>query len=319
MWDTDTNWIRPLGSGGLTTSAITMGASPLGSMPHLYGTDVPERQAIDTVLTVFDSPIRAIDTSNNYSDGDSERRIGAAIEERGGLPGDFLIATKVDARADDFSGSRVQQSLRESRERLGLETLPLVHLHDPERFPFEVVSGPGGAVEALVELRDRGEIGQIGLAGGNVHEMSRYLALGVFDALLIHNRWTLVDRSATEIRQQALDRGVSVLNAAVYGGGILAGAASSTYGYAEAPRELLDAIDRMRAVCDEWGTDLRTAALQFSLRDTQITSTIVGMSRPERIDDCLRAAQVVLDEEFWGRIEELVPPRRLWLDFRGLG
>ena len=163
-------------------------------MPRLYGRDVSSDEGVATAYAVLQSPIRFIDTSNGYSDSESERRIGEAIAASGGLPDRFVVATKVDARGRDYSGDRVRASVAESRERLGLDYLPLVHLHDPENFDFDEIVAPGGAVDALVGLKEAGQVGSIGLAAAPSRRW-RYLALGVFDVLLVHNRWTLLDRS----------------------------------------------------------------------------------------------------------------------------
>ncbi|MBO3089291.1 aldo/keto reductase [Cellulomonas dongxiuzhuiae] len=309
-------WMRPLPGTGLTVSALALGGSPLGSMPENYGHDVSPERGIDTVREALGSDIRFVDTSNGYSGGESERRIGAALTAVGGVPPGYLIATKVDPEGSDYSGERVRRSVLESRARLGLDHLPLVHLHDPEFHEFDDITGPDGAVEALVELRESGAIGAIGLAGGRVQEMARYLALGVFDVLLVHNRWTLVDRSAGALITEARAQGMGVLNAAVYGGGILARGpgAPATYGYRPAPPQLLEAVEAMRRVCAAHGTDLATAALQFSLRDEQLASTIVGMSRPERVSETLAAAAAVLPDELFDELETLVPPSDTWLD-----
>ncbi|WP_395244889.1 aldo/keto reductase [Agromyces sp. MMS24-K17] len=312
---TDPGWLRPLGDTGITVSALTLGGSPLGSMPWLYGAEVPERRAIDLVRRVLDSPVRTIDTSNGYSDGESERRIGAALAEAGGKPDDVVVITKVDPKGGDYSGERVRQSVRESKERLGLDTLPLVHLHDPENFAFEEMTAPGGAVDALVELRERGEVGRIGLAGGPIPEMRRYFALGVFDAVLVHNRWTLVDRSAGPLIAEAQAAGVPVINAAVHGSGILADPVNVTrYAYAPANEGVLAAVAAMHAACVRHGVDLAAAALQFSLRDPGIATTVVGMSRPERLDETLVAASARLPEDLWAELEALVPEPRWWLE-----
>jgi len=309
-------WLRPLPGTGLTVSALALGGSPLGGMPENYGHDVSPELGIDTVRAALQSDIRFIDTSNGYSGGESERRIGAALTATGGLPPGYVIATKVDPEGGDYSGERVRRSVLESRSRLGLDRLPLVHLHDPEFHEFDDLTGPDGAVEALVELRDAGAVGAIGLAGGRVQEIARYLALGVFDVLLVHNRWTLVDRSAGPIIAEARSQGMGVLNAAVYGGGILARAPGGTasYGYRPAPPPLLEAVDEMRAVCARYGTDLRTAALQFSLRDERFAATIVGMSRPERVAQTLAAAAAALPDDLFDELETLVPPSGTWLD-----
>lgn len=309
------DWLRPLPGTPLTVSAVCAGGSPLGSMPRLYGREVPTDQGVAVARAVLESPIRFQDTSNGYSEGESERRIGAAIREVGGLPADFVVGTKVDPLGRDYSGDRVRASVAESRERLGLDVLPLVHLHDPENFDFEEIARPGGAVDALVALKESGQVGSIGLAGGRVQEIAKYLALGVFDVLLVHNRWTLLDRSAGELVAEAVDRGMGVLNAAVYGGGLLVPRpAISTYGYREAPPEILAAVAAMRDACARHDTDLTTAALQHSLRDPRIASTIVGLGRPELVEDTLRRAATPLPDELFDELASLLPPRSVWLD-----
>ncbi|MGY4644116.1 aldo/keto reductase [Cellulomonas sp. URHB0016] len=309
-------WIRPLGGTDLQVSAVCLGGGPLGSMPRLFGRDTPAEDGIATVLAALHSPIRFIDTSNGYSDGESERRIGAALAQAGGLPADVVLATKVDPDGSDYSGDRVRASVQESRERLGLDHLPLVHLHDPEFHDFAELSAPGGAVDALVRLREEGTVGRIGLAGGRVQEIARYLDLGVFDVLLVHNRWTLLDRSAGPLIEEALSRGMGVLNAAVYGGGILASQSGgpTTYGYRPAPPEVLDAVEQMRRVCAAYGTDIATAALQFSVRDERISSTIVGMSRPQRVAETVDLATAPVPDAIWPELEALLPPSHAWLD-----
>lgn len=305
-----------LGSTNLKVSPITLGGAPLGSMPANFGYEVSEREAIDLVCAVLDSEIRTIDTSNGYSDGQSEERIGKGIAEYGGLPDDVVVVTKVDAKGTDYSGDRVRRSLHESRQRLGIDPLPLVHLHDPEFHDFSELTAEGGAVAALVAARDSGEIGHLGLAGGNVHEMARYLELGVFDVLLVHNRWTLVDRSAGDIIARATELGVAVVNAAVLGGGILADSSgtNTSYGYRPATAATLASIARMREVCRAWDTDLATAAIRFSTREPRISTTIVGISKTGRIESTIEAATADLPDEFWNELELLVPTAENWLD-----
>lgn len=312
------DWLRPLGGTGLAVTAVCAGGAPLGSMPENFGYEVSEHDAVDLVRAILASPIRFLDTANGYSQGRSEQRIGRGIDLTGGLPADFLVATKVDPRDGDFSGDRVRQSVRESRERLRLATLPLVYLHDPEFHDFSTMTAPGGAVDALMRLRDAGEIGHIGLAGGDVHEMARYLELGVFEVVLVHNRWTLVDRSAAALIERADEIGVAVVNAAVYGGGILARprGTSTSYGYRPASEATLTAIGRMADVCERWNIDLATAALLASLRDGRIASTVIGFSKPARLQRIVVAAATELPEPFWDELEQLVPAPENWLDFR---
>lgn len=311
MMPGEPGWLRPLGNTGLTVSALALGASPLGNTTGRDG----EEAAVELISRVLDSPIRVIDTANGYGDGESERRIAAAVRARGGLPADVLVATKVDPRNGDYSGERVRESVRESKERLGVSSLPLVYLHDPEVADFGDLTAPGGAVETLIRLRDQGDVGCIGLAGGPVPLMRRYLALDVFDVLLVHNRWTLVDRSATPLLAEAWERGVATVNAAVYGGGILAEPARfDTYCYRPANAAVLSAIQRLDLLCGRWGTRLRTAALQFSLRDPRFATTVVGLSRPERLEGVLADAAAELPEAFWQEAESMLPAPEHWLE-----
>jgi len=310
-------WYRRIGRTPLVTSTIIAGASPLGSMPDLYGYDVGESAAVDFVSALLRSPIRAIDTSNNYGAGTSERRIGKAIELAGGVPDDFSVITKVDRAGDDFSGARVRESFRESMDRLSVETVPLLFLHDPDAFDFGYMASTGGAVDALVQLRDEGRAGAIGVATGDTRLLHRYLDLGVFDVILSHNRFTLVDRSADELFTRAVELGVGVLNAAVYGGGILARPGeSATYSYRPASRELLAAIAAMDAVCARAEIDLATAALQFSLRDPRVDATVVGITSERRIASLIASAGVDIPSAVWDELERLVPPASTWLDAR---
>jgi D-threo-aldose 1-dehydrogenase len=312
--------LRPLGGTGLHVGPITLGGGPLGGMPETFGYDVDAADAIEMIGVALDSGIRTIDTSNGYGDGRSEQRIGRALADyrsaRGALPDDLLVITKVDPRDGDYSGDRVRRSLAESAERLGISPLPLVHLHDPEFHDFDAMTAPDGAVAALVEARERGEVGHIGLAGGDVHEMSRYLELGVFEVVLVHNRWTLVDRSASALIAQADRLGAAVVNAAVLGGGILADMTGTrtTYGYRPAPPATLDAVARIREVCARWDTDIATAAIRFSTRDPRFATTIVGMSKAVHVAPAVAAASADLPEAFWNELEALVPPEEYWLD-----
>ena len=138
--------------------------------------------------------------------------------------------------------------------------------------------------------------------------------------ILSHNRFTLVDRGADELFTRAVDLGVGVLNAAVYGGGILARPGTSTkYSYKPASPELLQTIADMDAVCARAGIDLATAALQFSLRDPRIDATVVGITSESRIASLIASAGVLIPDAVWDELEQLVPPASTWLDHLSRG
>jgi D-threo-aldose 1-dehydrogenase len=133
----------------------------------------------------------------------------------------------------------------------------------------------------------------------------RYVELGVFDAVITHNRYTLLNRTAEPLIELAAQRGLAVLNAAPYGSGILAKGPDTyaRYAYQDASPEIVDRAKQMQALCTRHGVPLAAAALQFSLRDPRITSTIVGMSKPERIWQTIELARQPITEELWPELD----------------
>jgi D-threo-aldose 1-dehydrogenase len=303
---------RPLGRTGLAVTGICIGTSPLASMPDLYGYPVGASRAQATVAAVLDGPFNFIDTSNNYGNGDAERRIGAVLEAAGGLPAGVVLATKADAdpATGDFSGDRVRRSVADSLDRLGLDRIQLLYLHDPEyHVTFEQAMAPGGPVRALAALRDEGVAAHLGIAAGPVGLMRQFVATGEFEVALNHNRYTLVDRSAGPLMDDAAARGVAYVNAAPYGGGMLAKGpdAQPRYAYQDTPETVRAAVRAMRAACGAAGVPLEAAALQFSLRDPRVTSTVVGVSAPERIERTAALAALPIPAGLWPELDALAP------------
>lgn len=301
---------RALGTTGLSVTPLMVGGAPLGSMPSNFGYDVSVEDGVATARAALTGPIRGIDTSCAYSRGESERRIGMAIAEVGGVPGDYLLATKItrDLDTGDFSGEQMRKAIAGSLARLGVDRVPLLYLHDPENTTFEAATAPGGPVDVLRELKDTGVAQAIGVAGGDTATIMEYVRTGYFDVLLTHNRWTLVNRTADRLIDAAVERGMGVVNAAVFGGGILAtgSSASSRYGYREAPEELLDAIREVEALCKEADVPLAAAAVQFSARDPRIASTVVGVSRPSRIAESVAAVELDIPAELFDTVDRVV-------------
>jgi D-threo-aldose 1-dehydrogenase len=314
---TDPSSRRPLAKTGFSVSPVCVGCAPLGNMPKTFEYSVSEQRAFDTLRAVFRSPLNFLDTAASYGNGESERRIGEVLEEIRGLPEGCVLATKADwdPRTGDFSGQQMRRSVERSLRLLRLDRLQLVHLHDPEnlnepgREPFEYMMAPGGPVEALVELKEERIIEHLGIAGGPVALMIRFVETGLFEAVITHNRYTLVNRSAESLLDVAAQRGVAVLNAAPYGSGILAKGpdAYARYEYREAPPEMVERVRAMEMACREFGVPLAAAALQFSLRDPRVVSTIVGISRPERVEQTIELATHLIPDELWKQLDSLAP------------
>jgi D-threo-aldose 1-dehydrogenase len=305
---------RTLGSTGLSVSPVCVGCAPLGDMPETFDYRVSEERARETLRAVFESPINFLDTAASYGDGESERRIGEVLKEMGGLPEDVVLATKADRdlTTGDFSGGQMRRSVERSLKLLGLDRLQLVYLHDPEyldepgREPYEYMMAAGGPVEVLTNLRDEGLIEHLGIAGGPIDLMIRFVETGMFEVVITHNRYTLVNRTAEPLLNVADELGVAALNAAPYGSGILAKGpdAYTRYEYKEAPQELMERVRATQEACKEFDVPL-AAALQFSLRDPRSVSTIVGISRPERVAQTIDLAAHPIPDELWERLGSL--------------
>ncbi len=299
---------RRLGSTGLLVTPLCIGGGALASMPEDFGYAVPEAQALETLRGIFRSPINFLDTAAAYGDGESERRIGLVLRELGGLPPGFVLATKADRnlQTGEFSGAQIRRSIDRSLRLLGLDRLQLVFLHDPEHTTFDHVMARGGPLEVLQRLQADGVIAHLGVAGGPIDLMLRYVETMAFAVVITHNRYTLLNRSAEPLIERASELGVAVLNAAPYGSGILAKGpdAYPRYAYQDAGVSVLERARRMADLCRQNGVPLAAAALQFSLREARIGSTIVGVSRPERVAETLALAARLIPDALWPQLEQ---------------
>jgi D-threo-aldose 1-dehydrogenase len=259
-------------------------------MPETYGYGVDEQRALATLRTIFRGPANFLDTARIYGVGRSEERIGEVIREMGGVPRGFVISTKLDRdfTTNRFDAGRARRSLEESLKALGLSRIHLIHIHDPEHSAsLAEVTDRRGPIAEMFKMKDEGLVDAVGLAAGNVDIMIPLLTDWDFDAMITHNRFTLVNRNAEAIINLAVAQGIAVLNAAPYGSGVLAKGTRSyrRYAYQEASDAMLAPAQRVEAICARHGIPTGAAALQFSLRDKRIVSTICGVTKPERVEE----------------------------------
>jgi D-threo-aldose 1-dehydrogenase len=169
------------------------------------------------------------------------------------------------------------------------------------------VTAPGGALDTLMRLKEEGLADAVGLAAGRTDIMMPIMRNWDFDAIITHSRYTLVNRNAEPMIALAKARGMAVFNAAPYASGSLAKGAAKhrRYVYQEASDAMLEPVRRVEEVCARHGIPLGAAALQFSLRDPRIDSTIVGVSRPERIAETRGWADWAISEEAWRELMAL--------------
>lgn len=298
-----------LGATGLNVTAICVGCAELGDMPETFAYGVPESAALETIHTIFGGPFTFIDTAASYGDGESERRIGVVLRELGGIPANFVVATKADRdlSTGDFSGVQIRRSVERSLTLLGLDTLPICYLHDPEHIGFEAAMAADGPVAVLQQCQREGLIQHLGIAGGPIDMMIQFVETDLFEVAISHNRYTLLNQDADPLWNVCQRHHVAAINGAPYGSGILAKGPSAypRYAYGQASNDYVERAQTLEAICQRYDVPLAAVALQFSLRDPRIISTIVGISKPERVSQTLTLSQCDIPDALWDEVTHL--------------
>ena len=295
---------------GLEVTELSFGTSSLGSMPDTYGYEVSEDRAQKTLNRFFQGPVNMLDTSRNYAMGESEKRIGKAIKENGGWPNGFLLSTKLDRNMDTLvlDKNRVRESLEESLKTLNVDSVDILFLHDPE-YAKDItdITKKDGAMDELFKIKNEGLAKAAGVAMGKVDIMFPLLKDWDFDVIINHNRYTLLNREANEMYDYASSKNIAIFNAAPYAGGVLAKGPDNfkKVTYQDATEEKLAPARAFEKVCKKHNVELGAAALQFSLRDNRITSTICGVTSVESIEKNLAWANTNIPEEFWNEVLKL--------------
>ena len=295
---------------GLEVTELSFGTSSLGSMPDTYGYEVSEDRAQKTLNRFFQGPVNMLDTSRNYAMGESEKRIGKAIKENGGWPNGFLLSTKLDRNMDTLvlDKNRVRESLEESLKTLNVDSVDILFLHDPE-YAKDItdITKKDGAMDELFKIKNEGLAKAAGVAMGKVDIMFPLLKDWDFDVIINHNRYTLLNREANEMYDYASSKNIAIFNAAPYAGGVLAKGPDNfkKITYQDATEDKLAPAREFEKVCKKHNVELGAAALQFSLRDNRITSTICGVTSVESIEKNLAWANTNIPEEFWDEISKL--------------
>jgi len=298
---------------GVEVSRLSLGTAALGG---LY-TSVSDADCTDTVLAAIDNGINFIDTAPHYGKGTSEVRIGKALAGRD--RSSFVISTKIgrllvpsttdiddffmDAdntveRKFDFSASGVRQSLEGSLERLGLDSVEILFIHDPDANADEAILE---AYPELDRMRSEGIIKAIGVGMNQCETPTRVIKETDIDMVLIAGRYSLLDQKALEgLLPTALERNVDIIAAGVFNSGILANPVKgATYDYVPASDELLAKAVRIREVLDGHKVSLTSAALQFPLRHPAVKSVLVGSRSAAEVETNIAEFDKTIENKVW--------------------
>ncbi|MGW4224362.1 aldo/keto reductase [Streptomyces bauhiniae] len=327
-----------MGIKSLLPGSLGFGTAPLGNMFRA----IPEEEAAATVAAAWDQGIRYFDTAPFYGAGLSEIRLGEALA---GRPRDeYVLSTKVgrvihddvedpaarelgekgglfehgrpNRMTDDYTADATLRSVEDSLKRLGTDRLDIVWVHDiaqdfhGDQWLARYESARTGAFRVLQKLRDEGVIKAWGLGVNKVEPIELTLDLDEPrpDAFLLAGRYTLLDhdRALQRLLPAAAEQGVDMVVGGPYSSGVLAG--GRHFEYQEAPKAILDKVDRIKALAERHGVSIKAAALQFALAHPATAAVVPGATRPSRIAEDVAALRETVPAAFWSdlRAENLI-------------
>ncbi len=312
---------------------LGFGAAGIGNLYRAVSDD----DAAAAVHAAWDGGVRYFDTAPHYGLGLSERRLGAALVDKPRT--DFLVSTKVgrllvpagplgpgqvrarddegfDVPADtirfwDPSEAGIRRSLEESLQRLGLDYVDVLYLHDPDVYDLE--AGIRQALPALERMRAEGLVKAIGVGANTVSALQECVLRADLDLIMLASRYTMLEQPAlAELLPACTARGVGVVNVGVFNSGLLARKTvpnDARYDYGQAPAPVLERARTLAACCTEFGVELPTAALQFSLQHPAVRSVVVGVSSADQICQNIARMNQSVPAELWDELRHrgLIP------------
>ncbi len=306
-----------LGRTRLSVTRLGLGTAPLAGLFEA----VPEEQALAVIERSWEAGIRFFDTAPLYGHGLAEIRVGKALRHK--PREEFTLASKVGRllRADvppepgqsfrgtppvnpvfDFSYDGVMRSVDESLERLGLDRIDILHIHDPDDHYEAALNG---AYRALDRLRSEGAIGAVGAGMNQAEMLTRFAREANFDCFLLAGRYTLLDQVALkELLPVCLEKGVAIIAGGVYNSGILADPKPGAhYNYQVAPPELVERAQRIAAVCARHGVPIKAAAIQFPFGHPAVTSVVVGCRSVAQLDESIAMFELAIPPAMWEELK----------------
>ena len=303
---------RPLGKTGLQLPILSFGASSLGAEFR----SVKIEEALQSVHVALECGLNFIDTSPFYGRGMSEVLLGIALK---GVPRDsYTLCTKLgryDLQHFDFSAKRVAESVDVSLHRLGTDHLDIILCHDIEFVPMQQIVDE--TLPALRKIQAAGKVKYIGFSGYPMKVFKFILDQTDVDCVLSYNQYTLQNtRFADEIVPYLKAKGVGVMNAGPFSARLLTNAPLPAW--LKEPEEVKSAARAAAALCQSRGVDIAKLALQFSIANDDITTTVSGSANPNNIRNWAKWAAEPLDRELLADVLAIFAPVKNLGHFEGL-
>ena len=293
---------RELGKTGVRFPILSFGASSLGQEFRRVTLD----EAIRSVQVALDCGLNFIDTSPFYGRGMSEVLLGIALRD---IPRDrYLLGSKLgryDLQHFDFSAKRVVESVDVSLHRMGADYLDICLCHDLEFVEMQQIVDE--TLPALRKVRDQGKVRFIGISGYPMKIFKFVLDQTNLDVVLSYNQYTLQNtRLADELIPYLKAKGVGIMNAGPFSARLLTNAPLPKW--LKEPEEVKAAARRAAAHCASKGVDVAKLAIQFSIANPEITTTIAGSANPENIRNWAKWAAEPIDAQLLAEVLKIFEP-----------
>lgn len=294
-----------IGKTGIKVSNLSFGASSLGGVFH----DINENQAIDAVFTAVDNGINFIDVSPYYGHYKAETVLGKALRQ---IDRDkYYLSTKVGRYGKDgvntwdYSAARARESVFESMDRLGIDYIDIINVHDIEFADLNQVVNE--TLPALVELRDKGIVKHVGITDlqlENLKWVIDHSDEGVVESILNFCHYALNDDKLGDFLDYFESKGIGVINASPISMGLL-----SSRGIPEwhpAPKALVEACARAAQYCKEQNYPIEKLAIQYSVSNTRIATTLFSSANPENVLKNIRYVEEEIDQTLVEKVKEII-------------
>jgi L-galactose dehydrogenase len=293
---------RILGKTGLSIHPISLGASSLGG--GVFG-DVDELEAVRTVHLALDLGVQLIDVSPFYGATRAEAVLGKALRD---IPRDrYILATKVGRYGDtefDFSVERTRHSVDESLHRLGIDYIDLIQAHDVEYGDLHQIEAE--TIPALHDIVREGKARFVGVTGYPLKALRTLVKQAEVDTVLSYNHYSLNDTTLLSALPEFQSKSLGVINAAPLSQGLLT--ERGTPSWHPAPANIRTLCTETAAFVHARGSSLSKLAIQFSVQNQAITTTLIGTAIPAELERNLRWADEPIDAELLRSVQERLAP-----------
>src|SRR5258708_24180467 len=282
---------------------------------------VEDSDAHAVAIQAWNAGLRLFDTAPLYGFGLAERRLGDILRDRPG--GELSLSTKggrllqegAPPEPDqswfgappfnpvfDFSYDGVMRSFEASLERLGLERVDILHIHDPDDHFDQALTG---AYRALDKLRGEKLISAVGAGMNQADMLVRFARSAGFDCFLLAGRYTLLDQiGLTELLPLCHEKGIAIIVGGAFHSGILADPSPDAhYNYGPVPAPILERAMRLQAVCARHGVPLKAAALRFPFGHPAVAAVLIGPRSAAELEDNLAMFRVEIPADLWAELE----------------